>query len=85
MDPELKAFLDSYERFVDEYVAFMRKYKQNPTDLSLLTEYADIMQKYSDFETAIDRYDSNSMSTADAAYYLEVTTRCTQKMLKIME
>ncbi len=85
MDPELKAFLDSYERFVDEYVAFMRKYKQNPTDLSLLTEYADIMQKYSDFETAIDRYDSNSMSTADASYYLEVTTRCTQKMLKIME
>ena len=83
MDPDLKAFLDSYEKFMDEYVDFMQKYMANPTDLTLLGEYADMLQKYSDFEEKIDKYDSDEMSTADAAYYLEVTTRVTQKMLTI--
>lgn len=84
VDPDLKAFLDSYEKFVDEYVDFMKKYMANPTDLSLLGEYTDMMTELSDFETKLDKYDSNNMSTEDAAYYLEVTTRCTQKMLEIL-
>ena len=84
VDPDLKAFLDSYEKFVDEYVDFMKKYMANPTDLSLLGEYTDMMTELTDFETKLDKYDSNNMSTEDAAYYLEVTTRCTQKMLEIL-
>lgn len=84
VDPDLKAFLDSYEDFVDEYVEFMKKYMANPTDLSLLGEYSDMMSKYTDFATKIDKYDTNTMSTEDAAYYLEVTGRCTQKMLGIL-
>ncbi len=47
-------------------------------------EYADMMQEYADFIDKVDAYDSDEMSAADAAYYLEVTTRCTQKMLKIL-
>ncbi len=84
VDPDLKAFLNSYEEFVDEYVDFMKKYMANPTDLSLMGEYADMLSKLSDFDTKLDNYDSNNMSTEDAAYYLEVTTRCTQKMLEIL-
>ncbi len=84
VDPDLKAFLDSYEEFVDEYVDFMKKYMANPTDLSLMGEYTDMLSKLSDFETKLDKYDSKDMSTEDAAYYLEVTTRCTQKMLEIL-
>lgn len=84
VDPDLKAFLDSYEKFVDEYVDFMKKYMANPTDLSLLGEYTDMLSELSDFETKLNKYDSNNMSTEDAAYYLEVTTRCSQKMLEIL-
>ncbi len=84
VDPDLKAFLDEYEAFMDQYIAFMQKYQANPTDLGLLMEYADMMQEYADFIDKVDAYDSDEMSTADAAYYLEVTTRCTQKMLKIL-
>jgi len=84
VDPDLKAFLDSYEDFVDEYVVFMQQYSKNPTDLSLLTEYASIMQKYSDFAAKVEAYDTKTMSTEDASYYIEVTSRCTQKMLKIL-
>jgi len=84
VDPELKAFLDSYEEFVDEYVVFMKKYMADPTNaVSMLTEYSEIMGKYTDFAEKVDQYDSKEMSTEDAKYYLEVTTRCTQKMLDI--
>ena len=80
----LKAFLDSYEEFVDEYLVFMKKYMADPTNaVSMLTEYSEIMGKYADFAEKVDQYDSKEMSTEDAKYYLEVTTRCTQKMLDI--
>ena len=84
VDPELKAFLDSYEDYIDEYVDFMKKYNSDPNNmLSMLGEYGDMMQKYADFAEALDQYDSDNMSAADYKYYIEVTTRCTQKMLEI--
>ncbi|WP_081749029.1 DUF6591 domain-containing protein [Butyrivibrio sp. FCS014] len=83
VDPDLKAFLDSYEEFVDQYVEFMKKYNSDPNNMvSMLGEYGEMMQKYSDFAEKIDQYDSNSMSTEDSKYYIEVTTRCAQKMLE---
>ncbi|WP_029319498.1 DUF6591 domain-containing protein [Butyrivibrio sp. AE3004] len=84
VNPDLVAFLDEYEDFVDKYCEFMQKYSENPTDLSLLADYASIMQEYSDFAEKVNSYDSKSMSTADANYYIEVTTRCTQKMLTVV-
>ncbi len=33
-------------------------------------------------DSKLDQYDSDNMSTADYKYYIEVTTRCTQKMLE---
>ena len=82
--PELKEFLDSYEEFVDEYVDFMKGYLNDPTNVvSMLGEYTEIMTKYTEFMDKIDKYDSKDMSVEDAKYYLEVTTRCTQKMLEL--
>lgn len=84
VDPELKAFLDSYEEFVDQYVEFMKKYNSDPNNMvAMLGEYGEMMQKYADFAEKIDKYDSNSMSTEDYKYYIEVTTRCAQKMLEV--
>jgi len=84
VDPDLKAFLDSYEAFMDEYVDFMKKYMNDPGNaISMLTEYTEIMVKYEDFADKIDKYDSDSMSTEDAKYYLEVVNRCNQKMLEM--
>ena len=83
VDPDLKAFLDSYEEFVDEYVAFMKKYQADPSNaIGMLGEYSEMMQKYADFADKIDKYNSNNLSTEDYKYYIEVTTRCAQKMLE---
>lgn len=84
VDPELKAFLDSYEKFMDEYILFMKKYMDDPGNaVTMLGEYASIMEKYGEFAEAVEKYDEKEMSTADAKYYLEVTNRINQKMLDI--
>lgn len=84
VDPELKAFLDSYEEFMDEYILFMKKYMDDPGNaVTMLGEYASIMEKYGEFAEAVEKYDEREMSTADAKYYLEVTNRINQKMLDL--
>ena len=79
--PELKAYLDSYEAFMDEYIEFMTLYKENPTDIAYVTQYATMLAKYAEFAHAIEEYDTEEMSDADMAYYIEVTTRVSQKMM----
>ena len=83
-DPELVKFLESYEAFVDEYVEFMQAYMKNPTDLNLLMRYSSILAEYAKFTEAVDKYDTEDMSEADALYFAEVTLRCSQKLLKAL-
>jgi hypothetical protein len=85
IDPTLKEFLDSYEAFIDEYIEFMTQYQQNPTDTTLLSEYTNIMNKYSEFAQEISEWQGKQaeMSAADWNYYIDVTTRCNQKMSNV--
>ena len=79
--PELKEFLDSYESFIDEYIAFMQKYNDSSDSLSMLSDYNSMMSKYADFAQKVDAYNTDEMSAADAAYYLEVIDRVNQKLI----
>ena len=81
VSPDLKEALDSYEAFVDEYIEFMQKYKNSNDMTSMMSDYLSYMQKYSELVAKIDAMDTKNMSTADAAYYLEVTSRVSQKLL----
>jgi len=81
VDPELVAFLDSYEAYIDEYIEFMQLYKENPTDIAYIAKYATIMAKYAEFADAVEKYDAEEMSEADQQYYLEVITRIDQKLI----
>ena len=64
------------------YVAFMKKYQTATDSSAMLMDYLSFMQKYNDFSEKANAYDTNEMSTADAAYYLEVTSRVSQKLLQ---
>ena len=83
VDPDLKAFLDEYEAFMDDYVEFMKKYKESGSSVEMLSDYMAMMQRYADFVSAAEKYNSEEMSAADAAYYLDVTTRVSKKMLEV--
>ena len=81
VDYELKDMLDSYEAFIDEYVAFMEKYKNSDDAASMLMDYSSYMQQYADLMQKINSIDTSNLSAADYAYYIEVTSRCSQKLL----
>lgn len=86
MRPEFKEAMDSYEAFFDEYVAFMKKYAASDgSDLTLLTDYADYMSKYADMMADFEAWDSEDMNTAETAYYIEVQSRISQKLLEVAE
>lgn len=81
VSPELKDALDSYEAFMDEYIAFMERYKNSGDITSMLADYGNYMQQYADATAKMNAIDSNSLSAADYAYYIEVTSRVSQKLL----
>ncbi len=81
VDPDLKAYLDSYEAFWDEYIAFLQNY--DSSDFSQLTRYLSFLQKLEDFERKSEIYDSkkSEMSQADSIYYDTVMLRVANKMI----
>ena len=86
ISPDFKAAMDSYEAFFDEYVAFMKKYaKSNGTDMNLLNDYTTYMSKYADTMTKFEALKEADMSTAEAAYYIEVQSRITKKLLEVAQ
>lgn len=42
-------FLRGYEEFMNEYIAIMKKYKDDPTDISLINEYTEMLSKAGDW------------------------------------
>ena len=83
VDPNFKATMDSYEQFFDQYVDFMKKYKDSNYSADMLVDYTKMMQQYSDTMTKMDSIDQSTLSSADDAYYLEVLGRVTQKLASV--
>lgn len=83
VDPNFKATMDSYEKFFDQYVDFMKKYKDSNYSADMLSDYTKMMQQYSDTMTKMDSIDQSTLSSADDAYYLEVLGRITQKLASV--
>lgn len=83
IDPNFKAAMDSYEEFMDDYVAFMKKYNANPNDLTLLTDYFDYLDEYADMVKEFDKWEDEDLNNEEMDYYLEVQTRVTQKLLEV--
>ena len=75
VSPEFKEAMDAYEAFFDEYIAFMDKYEQAGSPVSMLTDYLAFLQKYADTMQKFEEIDTDSLPDADAAYYIEVQLR----------
>lgn len=58
-------FLKDYEDFATRYIAIVKKYKENPTDPSLLKEYADLSTQLQDIE-------KNAQNCTDPEYVAKI-------------
>lgn len=81
---EFKEAMDSYERFIDEYIAFMEKYKNsNGTDMGILQDYSKYMQKYAEMVASFEKWENESLNIDETKYYIEVQSRVSQKMINV--
>jgi hypothetical protein len=64
VNDDCEQFLVEYEKFADEYIAFMRKVKSNSSDISLLSQSATMMEKATKFG---ERADASSCADNSAA------------------
>ncbi len=76
--------MDSYEEWVDEYVSFMEDYKNNPSDMGVLSRSAKFLGKSEEMTNKFDDWKS-SCNEAELAYYLEVQARTQQKLLSVAQ
>lgn len=83
MRKDFKDAMDSYETFMDEYVAFMKKYSDNPSDVGLLADYTKYMSKYADMVDKFDKWESEDLNDAELAYYIDVQARVSKKLLEV--
>ena len=67
-----------------EYCEFLEKYSENPSDATLIGQYGKMMTKTAEVDAAFEKWNNADMSTAEAAYYLEVNSRVLQKLAKVM-
>lgn len=70
-------FIKDYEAFVNSYVKLLKKYKANPTDMTILNEYTEAAQKAAEME-------GNAATCDDpkhAAKFLELANKIAQAAL----
>lgn len=83
--PEFKEAMDSYEAFFDEYVEFMKAYKEDPTNADMLMQLSDMMAREADMLSKFEAWENDEgMTTAESAYYLEVSSRIYAKLAEVM-
>ncbi len=81
--PEFKAAMDSYEAFYTEYCDLLAQYKENPTDLGLLTKYGEMLAKVGEMDEAFDEWDEDELSSEELKYYLDVNNRVIKMMVDV--
>ena len=81
--PELKEFLDQYEKCIDEYCTFMESFDANSTDPMAILKYSSLMQEYLDFAEKAEAYDEKEMTNEDLKYYIDVMARIEKRMLDV--
>lgn len=56
---EWNEVLDGYEDYVDDYVAIIKKQKADPSDMTIMTEYQELMQKGTTWTTKMSEMSSD--------------------------
>lgn len=86
-DEDWRQFLKEYELWMDEYISFMKKYTKNPTDASLIADYAKFMSKISEWGEKSKNIE-NSLKDASPdvlGEYYETLSRIIEKMNTLNE
>ncbi len=83
MRPAFKEAMDAYEAFYTEYCEFMQEYSENPTDLTLLAKYSDMLVKAEEMNEAFEEWDEDELNSEELKYYLDVNNRVMKMLVDV--
>lgn len=80
---EWKKFIKEYDEWVDDYIAIVKKYKDNPTDFSILADYTEMMSDLAEWSAKADKVsDELEDSPAAAMEYAAELAKIAAKLAK---
>ncbi len=80
MRPEFIEAMNSYEDFYDSYIEVLKKYSENPTNLTILTEYMDLLSQAEEIDEKFNAWNDGTMNDAETSYFIRVNSRIMQKL-----
>ena len=82
---EWRKFLEDYDAWVDDYIEILKKYKENPSDLSILSDYTDMMTELTEWteETEAMEAELEDASPTELAEYSAEILRIAEKISQI--
>lgn len=83
--PEFKEAMDAYEEFYGEYCDLMKRYEDDPTDLTVLMKYLEMLTKAEEMTEKFEAWDEDDMSNEELLYYMEVNSRVVAMLLELGE
>ena len=81
---EWNEVLDGYQDYVDDYVAILKKQKADPSDMSILTEYQELMIKGTEWATKMSEL-SSDFSPEQLTRMLEIQTTLTEAAMELQK
>ena len=79
-DAEWKQFLKDYEAWVDDYIAIVKKYKDNPSDMTILSDYTEMVSEMADWTERADEIELELEDTSAAIEYSAELLRIAGKL-----
>lgn len=80
-----RQFLTDYEVWVDDYIALINKYKENPTDVSLLSDYTEMLGEMAEWAEDAENMELSITDTAEAAEYSQEVLRIAGKLAEVAQ
>ncbi len=77
---EWRQFLKDYEKWVDDYVSFMKRYNANPSDLSLLSEYSKMLADMAEWTEKADKIELELEDTSESLEFSAELLRIAAKL-----
>lgn len=77
--------MDAYEEFYGEYCDLMKRYEDDPTDLTVLMKYLEMLTKAEEMTEKFEAWDEDDMSNEELLYYMEVNSRVVAMLLELGE
>jgi adenylosuccinate synthase len=65
---------------MDDYIALLKKYNDNPTDLSILSDYTEMIERMEEWSEKADNIEGSLENPDDLNEYIETYTRILKKL-----